>query len=199
MNWYSTLKHAMPLPSVQNNYPNPHEGWGGILAVDEQLPQEAADEINQTHGDLSYLGHGANGIAFTHKNPNSVIKLTKSRQEAERAFQLRSHNIPCVVSIFDVQQVANSVWKIETEKVQPLTPEDRSYIKWVGLLGKDKSDERIERTILSPEEKANLSRYVKEYTSFLACLESNGVPSADVKRDNMGRNSKGHFVLLDVG
>jgi hypothetical protein len=42
MNWYATLKYAMPLPRVKNEYPKPltqeeqyraTEGWAGMISV----------------------------------------------------------------------------------------------------------------------------------------------------------------------
>lgn len=199
MNWYTLSKSAMPLPRIQNQYPDPNEGWAGIKTVDEQLPQEQADQISKEHPTLNYLGHGANGIAYEHQNPQTLIKLTRSQQEAEASAKSMNNPCPCTVKVLSVKQVAPSAWKIERERAQPLSPEDRENLGFYGKLGPDKSDERINRTMLSTEQKQHLSAFAREYDAFLKCLQDNGISDKDTKRDNLGRNQQGQIVLFDIG
>lgn len=183
MNWYILNKISMPLPNAEN-YPDKSQIFTDI---DNSLSKENSDKINRDHPGLSYLGHGSKGIAYNHFGEETVVKITKSGREIERAKMQMERGLDCLVKVFDVQNMGG-VAKIVTEKVDPLTFEESKEINRVMGIWND--------TWKFPKD----SLLAIQFELLWRSLEQYGIDTGDVYSRNIGkRKSNGQLVLLDLG
>lgn len=175
MNWY---KKAMPLPPAIN-YPH---GFDHIL--DNHLNTDEANQIGEDHSELEWLGNGDYGIAYSHENPDTVIKITRSPLEAEIAASLIGKDIPCCIKIYNVQQINATVWKIETEKVRSLSYEEKDAVNaWK----------------MNQQYIKGMERVAEQFQELEHCLEYHDILTSDMHCNNIGYKKDGTMVLLDVG
>ena len=188
----------MPLPQAKNYPAGVDNGTFNTLAKDPKskslatlyrhmTPQDVKD-VNTVHPDLSYLGHGNNGVAYEHSDPNTVVKITKSAREIENARNQLEREVSCLVNVHSVVMVGEgSVYKIITEKLQPLTPEEVAQV--------DRAQKVYKETWKFPKDTPVAIRFARLWY----CLESHGIDTYDVRSDNIGKRADGSFVLLDLG
>lgn len=200
MNWYKHLL-AMPVPQALN-YPETYRG--GLKAVDRRLDQEDATTIEKEHGPLSFLGHGSYGVAYDEQlgKSNTVVKITQDESEYKAALKLMQNPIPCAVRVYSAKELRWGNWKIITERLNKLSPKHIEIVDdiWMGWTrGKEALfDEIPKRRNITVEEFAEI---FEKYEKMSMCLESHGYQSigGDAHGDNIGSNSAGDYVLLDLG
>ncbi len=186
-NWYTRFKLAMPLPPAENYpKPGPFGHRGGMSDLDHRTNEEDAKQIANRHPNLRYLGHGIDGVAYTHQNPNTVIKITNSVVEARFAEQLLGKNVSCCARVFDVHDNENDTWTIEVEKVRVLTPEQQRVI---SLLHQNKP---------LPSDPTAM-QLASQWKKLKICLHRNGFPTNDIHFNNIGFRDDGTLVLFDFG
>lgn len=193
MNWYTTSKLAMPLPLAVNA---PKLTGGPVGAIHEKLTQPQADQINQDHPNLHFLGQGSAGLAYGYNDPTKVVKLTRDGMEAERAKTLINQPAKCHVKVFDVQEAGQGVWKLVLEKVRPLQDEEIEVFDLVHAYGNQVLKNKYATQNYEP---SLIRKCIQEYQQLTQCLRAAGVSDEDAQGENLGRRNNGQLVLLDVG
>jgi hypothetical protein len=191
-NWY--IKLAMPLPPAKG-YPKPLANGkhnGGLGDLDHRMDEDEAESISKQYPSMKYLGHGVDGVAYTHKVPNSVIKITNSYEEADVAMQIMNDPVPCCVRVFNVQENQSTTWTIEVEKVQPLAPAEKLLFGRLFLKYKGKP---VEINLKDPE----TQKFAIHWKRLVSCLKQNNLSAEDAHANNIGWNKEGVLVLFDLG
>lgn len=173
------------------------------LVMDQLTNQgdNVKDLIEKRFPNAKYLDHGTNGIAYDLGN-NKILKITVDYSEAIFASKFKNHNLKHVVQVYDIEFLGKadlqayqydkesthpfSLWGIIIEKATPLTMEEEDYFSHYESIQKlrpDKFDERIHNEIVSLKNE----------------LSQHRLSSLDVSPYNVGWNSKGNLVVLDLG
>ena len=223
MNWWMLVKLAMPLPEATGY---PEDRSNALSRMEKRLDPENAKSVETKHPQLSYLGHGRNGVAYTTPQPNTVVKLTFDRLEAVAAKHLMERPCPCCIRVFGVEQQQNSkpapdpmtatpaVWKITTQKVPLLSDgEEKRWLKYLaefifqtGSLPNPReivsylTDEGFYNDGLHRRgDFSFIAPYYKKYSQLIACLRENDLLPTDAHEDNIGVGEQGQYVIIDLG
>ncbi len=213
MKWFNSIKKlAMPLPKINNDYPkdyNPINDFG-LTFMNNNLNQKNVDKLNKEHQNLSYLGHGANGVAFLENNdPNIVIKVTSDVGEMESAKKLMNSNCPCIPKIFDVSQVQKDMgpyntknfFKIKLEKILFLitNPEEIKSINKISEEYQKLGYCPPSNSFLKEKDYNLIIKYLYKYSKFINCLAEHNIFPKYTRADNIGMRNNNEYVLLDLG
>lgn len=173
------------------------------LVMDQLTNQgdNVKDLIEKRFPNAKYLDHGTNGIAYDLGN-NRILKITVDYSEAIFASKFTNHNLKHVVQVYDIEFLGKanlqayqydkknthpfSLWGIIIEKVTPLTTEEEDYFsryESIQKLHPDKFDARMHNEIVSLKNE----------------LSQHRLSSVDIVPYNLGWNSKGNLVVLDLG
>lgn len=208
MNWYDAYKRAMALPQ---EVPNEYVEYGGVERIDLWMSDDTAKQEKNKNPGLSFCGSGANGLVYDIGN-GRVVKYTLSVLEADKAKILMSNNgdypVPKIYSVNEVQNKnGRHIWAITMEKMKLL---DRKYWDvWDFIINWRKHapngwgaeiDEvmvgvnKYVFSVISQSEK----RWMCEESLRFKKLDALDL-LWDAKGRNIGINSEGHLVLLDLG
>lgn len=187
----------MPLPEAKN-YPASKHGPNSVLTdIGNRLTNEQANNISNQHQSLNYIGHGSAGVAYQHRDANTVVKLTRDWNEAERASALIGKEIPCCVQVLEVTEAGSGVWKLIVERVTPLSDEEIEIFDLIHVYGRNYVLKN--KSVKEYFEPALVQKCVQEYQKLIDCLTRNGVDTEDAQGSNLGRKRGGMLCLLDVG
>lgn len=171
--YQKTSQKDMPLPFQGVGVPlsqKPSDYWGASN-IHEKMREQTAHDQESRHPHLQYFDQGNVGLVY--EENGNIIKYTYSREEFEMASHLYNNPIPCTVKVMEppIQiQKQPDLYKIVLEKVQRF----------------------------GDKEKYNLYNSPR-YFDLNKCLESNGLEGYDLHSKNIGVNSSGQWVVLDMG
>lgn len=146
------------------------EWTGGAGRIDAIMSQETASREKEKHSYFKYLGHGGSALAYAIPE-DKVLKYVFSENDAKLAKSLIGKRGYPIAKVFSVNLVQEtpSIWAIIMEKVKPYNEVDNKYQRWFEV---------------------KMWLYSKLHPIGL---------SWDIGIDNVGWNSKGEPVLLDLG
>lgn len=185
-NWLKKIsqKKPMPLPFSSEGL----LGGKGLEEMDFSMSRETADFEKQRHPDINFWAAGNKGLVAD--IGDKVVKYTFSQKELETAKKIMyarqdGDPIECVAQVYDIEEIQHHpeyIGKIVFEKVTPLIiPKAKNQFEYV-------TDDEIKAMYTE-----------NEYEELLDCLESNNISYYDSHTANLGRNSQGKLVLLDIG
>lgn len=203
MNWLQRLAQIKPMPLPVIYLPKgkvrPEQGF---TVMDDLMTQETADAEKATHPDISFLGSGQSGVATDIGN-KIVRKYTSDADEAANArvqMDLRRQHI---VAVYDVQEIQNGIWAIDSEKVQPLSDEEAAAVTEIyhAITEENAIPGYDHITTEDPDiDPAVFDQVHDEYLRFVMQMsEDDYFTINDAWGDNMGRTEDGRMVLLDLG
>ena len=166
--------------------------------LDGRIDTEQANDLAKQYPNMSYLGNGNAGIAYEHQNPNTVVKVTRDGLEAERAKELIGKVIPCCVQCFNVKEVGRGAWSIETEKVQPLSSDEKKLFDHIYNLEWSTEQQHLMSDYVAKYGVTKYRQAKAEFTELCRCLRQHGVSDEDAAGVNLGRRN-GKLILLDLG
>lgn len=199
VNWLKKLNQAKPFPvPFKTRDKIPFRGKEtqdfGAWNIDQSMNEEEANKEEMMHPDMSYLGQGNVGMAY--QTPESVIKYTSDLSECEAAERLYQNPIPCAVRVLSSPVILNDhLAKLELEKVTPLNLQQKEVIS----AAYDCYDQERTSDCLDQLDSHYDQKLILDYRILRECLWSNGFDPIDAHHDNVGYNSKGELVLLDLG
>lgn len=209
MNWLQKLcqrAKPMPLPfDVPEGITNELESRGmGSPRIDERMSQETADMLQDQYG-VNFLGAGNEGVAgyYDREGTDAVMKLTDSEREAKMCQYIQQIKPPCTPMIYDVQQVQYEpyeLWAISMEKVQPIE-EDSDMWFAANEMSYDLPypNDVSESSQWIVEKYPNLTNFRQKYINMTECLLDHDIWTRDAHAANIGFDSEGNLVLLDIG
>ena len=217
MNWYQLYKKAMPLP-VTLPVEVPIEL--GIKRYDKRISEETAKSEREKYPNMKYLGYGCFGVAMD-IGDNKVLKYVEQKEAATAAMLQGFKGKYPTVKIYDIIEVqkeinnenvhVTAVWAIITEKLKKL-PVNISA-QWYRFINKivklvenneeDKlTDDQKDDLILEYADRFHVNQNEAEYyvneAENLTTLREVGL-AYDMHDENVGINSEGRIVLLDLG
>jgi hypothetical protein len=203
VNWLAKLNQSKPFPvpfNTRDNIPiskarDPSTPWGAWNVNEVMRPEEAEFE-ETSHPNMSYLDQGNVGVVYD--LGDSVIKYTSDVSEAQSAQEIYENPIPCAVRVLQPPTMINDkLAKIVLEKVTPLNSAQKKIIWDAVDTYENNRGETLEDMIerLSPTER----QLVLDYDYLRNCLWENGFNSGETHEHNIGYNSEGTLVLLDLG
>jgi hypothetical protein len=183
MNWFVAIKLSMALPAAQNYpEPGPRGHRGSLSDIDHRMSDADASQFAERYENLAYLGGGTDGVAYTHSDPQTVVKVTTSFEESEVATGVMGEPSPCCARVFSVDDNENETWTIVVERIQPLTAAQKDAIFQLVR----------HRRVVDPQ----LSR---QWQQMIRCLKRRGIATSDVHLNNVGFTRDGRLVLFDFG
>lgn len=163
----------MPLPSetpIKPYDPFYQSELYGALSVDGYMTEELAKDEKEKFPEIKYVGQGQSGVVYD-IGSDRVAKYTRRELEYKIAKELIKYPIDCTTKVFDAENLG-FVYRIVFEKVKPLQ---------------------------SLEDMHNFTVGNNELRKLLGdCLNRNGWGSGDLHGANVGYNSDGNLVLLDI-
>jgi len=220
MNWYKTIKIAVPLPNVTNEYP---ERDLATYDLDHYISPDTEERLNKEKT-RSYLGHGSFSVAFDIPD-GYVEKISSHKDDYRAALQIINEQnimkggvLPWVVKVLSAEEIqprgheyeeelyggekvkyqAPTLYRIIMEKVTPL---NKQQIKWFDnrfwhFLNM-KTERRKELSNINPlSEEQN--KFNKQMIEFANKVDAYDIPTWDIKGFNVGlRNDE--IVVLDLG
>lgn len=177
------------------------KGRKGSDFIDVIMHDVTREDEENAFPDMKYLNQGNRGIVYDLGN-GKVLKYVFERNEYETALYIQQNPIPCAVRIFDVQMVQKgdgNVYRIISEKLLPLKRKKdidiinklRDFIKPIitqkGLGGFKSIPSNIRNGVAA------------DYLDMCHCLVSRGYSISDAHGENVGYNSEGNLVLMDLG
>jgi len=220
MNWYRKINKQsdQALPGVDTIPGRDYDTCGreGINELDLALTEEDAQGQDKLHPDLNYLGAGNYGVAYeTSPDQPVVVKYTRDYDEYEnaRAILLVQENIgggtvPGVVHVFKAEKVNEEIDKIWLEKVS-LVP--RNEVNIINKMGPNRIKSMVEQEMsedyvliaLSSEglKDVRSPEFVQVYQKLHRFIEklNENFQHYDLHSGNIGIDSDGEYLLLDIG
>ena len=198
-NWYKKLVNAdSPLPIVEGL---PEENTLALEELDA-LDTETIEKENKLYPNLKYLGHGCHGLATEQRPEGRVIKYTTSIKELQSAkiileqqkIQNISH-LPGIVGVYDVREIKGNISSISMEKVRTLNDEEFLTFGY-AFNGKRRYGHPVSEDEINQE----LFRKMEEGITIIKQTATElEMPLWDLHANNVGWNSEGELVLLDLG
>jgi len=221
MNWYKEIKFAAPpLPSYRGiddiSY-GPSKRRTGIDAIEIALTEEKAEKEKRRNPPLTYMGSGAWGIAYEPGiSENIIVKYTTDDTEyisAKRILEMQEggRNVPGIATVFYAEEIDEGIYKIYLEKAFPLTREEARMVNALSHENNNVIEEHnfneYYEFFMSDYKKAfvsgvNLKIIREAYNKFrelIISLKPAIIWFRDVHGDNIGKNSKGDYIILDLG
>lgn len=200
MSWFKKISMPLPFERPIDKYPG-----GGYYNIDRIMSEETAEKEKLHRHKPEYLGSGSFGVAAIDPKTNSVVKYSAERNEYEIAKFLFHNPCPCFVKILEeptiIQSTGKPVYSIVTEKVRELFESEEDKIYLMNL--RELAERRPENYLREYENK--LMKYpenefiIKKHQELYECLQQNGYYCEDVHGGNIGFNSQGKLVILDLG
>lgn len=204
--------HSMALPEAWNT---PSYRSNGLENIDDLMTPETAKNIENEHKfDLQYQNHGMAGITYKTKNPNTILKISESQIEAISAKKQMKINCPSIVKIYSINQVQESpsLWKIEMEKVIPISDKkELKYISYLWYFYQQKDELLTDLNELKNYLKSFLSEsqinetitqippYIKNYNQMISSIKKCGFQITDAHGGNIGKKQGyNNYVLFDL-
>ena len=200
-NWYSLFRQARQALPIMEDMPMVYEKRG-IDKVDAMMRENVAEQESKIYPDLKYLGHGGYGLVG--ESLGKAIKYTTEKDEIDTAVKLLKaqknrgvKHLPGIVAIYNIRKMNPSLAAIEIEKVKPLSGEDNVRAFYLLSRNTDIPDvhEQLKRNV--PENVlVAMEQGIANVKHLATELKLNIV---DFHDGNVGFNSQGEFVVLDLG
>lgn len=158
-------------------------------------------KYNIDYSDLSFLGRGDFGEAYSHGN--KVYKFTTSKNESKLANEILKNNskiYEAFADIYDVLDLGDGITLIVQEEleadsnIENLYYELQNYLDEQGLpiqyLHRLDTDE-IEIT-------DELERFMDDLYDIIRAYNNLGVEASDIRPDNMGYSKEGKLKAFDI-
>jgi len=213
MNWYKTIKIAIPLPDAMWENPDVIQyPKGGVKKVNDNMTNEEAAKQTKKHPGLRGLDFGENGVAFTKsdKRGDVVVKYTTDRTElisAQKLLQLQKGKpLPGIVQVFSVEQINPKTFALVLERANRIPRNEVHYAR--TILQRLLWNESIPRQTLIVDLSQKLQTGMNEplFLSVFGKVETliknvraiRG-STQELHSMNIGTRNTGEYVLLDVG
>lgn len=192
MSWLSKVSQFKPFP-LPADAPWDDKNFGAFR-VDELMSEDTASSESVMHPDLSFLGQGNIGVAY--RSDGYVIKYTSDVQEYRAGVFLVNNPTPCTVRVYGCDEVQSNpgVWKLVLEEVTPIDDVDKNDVNSIHDFWSVYDDFPDDYSLVATNKKLYY-----DYVWLIQCLTENGLDAWDAHGGNVGYNSKGRLVLLDVG
>lgn len=185
------------LPKITNQYPK--SANDGLLWLCRAITPELKARIDKTIPNKSFLGSGSVGVAYLCNN--LVVKLTSSKREKEAADLLLEKQLPCVVTVFSSETIADGIHKIVLEKAEPISELLGKVFtgSWYYFFLKNESTEVIlARLEYLKENKAAILKELRKIELLKEQALASPFSFGDLRKENIGMRQD-RIVVLDVG
>lgn len=201
MNWYEKSKIQIRSQNTRSNIFNYFKG------IYYDIPHDVSELIEKRYPNAKRLGSGTNGVAFDIGN-NKVLKVTKDTSEAIFAAKYLGHDFMHIAQVYAIdilyKKIVNSknsshIWGIILEKVDPLSEKDTILVNKIineYLYSEDSEDSENSEDSEDSEKKYFIK---KQLISLINELKSQSFGIDDIYADNLGWDSNGNLVVLDLG
>jgi hypothetical protein len=205
MSWIEKLSQSKPM-ALPFDKPEKYDWEGheeqGVRVIDHYMEPETADR-EKREIEPQYFGSGQSGVAVLLKD-GKVAKYTTVLEEAAVAKHQMEHELPCLVKVYDVQQIQSgfsNVFRIIQERVKPLTWPEKLMADALRSFTAEPERYYIKRQELEEvyKEKPSQMRFLLEHDKFVECIKSHHITTEDAHMYNIGWNNEGRLVLFDMG
>lgn len=197
------MRRLSPLPEFQ---PKTHDYT--------ELYNKVINKLGYNDAKLTYLDKGKNGVVYSMNfgGYNYTVKFTGDKSDANLCNKIKSKNLKYFTKIFNVnllqgQGFETPTYVIVKEYVSKLTPQEykdfsNGYLEFLihhGVTNISKVNNDDESFITSSNESKVPEYVINWYLGITREMQANGFFTKDIAAYNIGKNSKGEYVVFDMG
>ena len=204
MNWLQKIAQSKPMALP---FARPNDSGYGLKRIDQRMTEETAREQRQNKKP-KYRGAGQAGVAVDLGN-GLIGKYTDDQEEADFAQHIKSHPVPCIVRVYDVEEVQKQltdpinstrqqpIWMIVEDEAKTLSRGEKSIVNYWEDLESGHNLEKI--VIMLNQQYSHMTDFVSKLSDFKQCIKQNGIIADDIIGDNVGYDKNGNLILIDLG